>query len=74
MGELTADDDRAFVEAIFQQVLGVPATDPELELSLRGLAELRRLAEQQQRPEPRQTARRVLVQALINHNDFVTIR
>lgn len=72
--ELTVDDDRAFVAAIFQRVLGAPATDPELELSLRGLAELQHLAESQQRPQPQQFARRVLVQALINHNDFVTIR
>jgi hypothetical protein len=63
-----ADDD-AFVRAAFRIVLGADPTTDEAATCLRTLADLRRLPGQ----KPAQ-ARAQVIWALINHNDFVTLR
>ncbi|WP_395737327.1 DUF1549 domain-containing protein [Prosthecobacter sp.] len=54
-------DEREFIEQSFLAVLGRPATAGEREVSLSGLAQLKQ-------------NRSLFVQALLNHNDFVTLR
>jgi hypothetical protein len=83
-------DDAAFVAAAVEQVLARPTTSGESSLCLQFLAEQERFfASNQARltgtatspadgtkpsAEPRLRAREQLVHALLNHNDFVTIR
>ncbi|WP_395752724.1 DUF1553 domain-containing protein [Prosthecobacter sp.] len=59
--KLSKLDEKAFVEQAFMAVLGRPATAAEREVSLGGLAQLKQ-------------NRSLFVQALLNHNDFVTLR
>ncbi|OYW70416.1 MAG: hypothetical protein B7Z37_30800 [Verrucomicrobia bacterium 12-59-8] len=54
-------DEKAFVEQAFLVVLGRPATAAEREVSLAGFAALKQ-------------NRSLFLQALLNHNDFVTLR
>ncbi len=67
-------DDARFVTAAFETVLGTSPTKDELAVCLEALTELR--AELKAVPLADQTkrVRLQLVQALINHNDFVTVR
>ncbi|MBM3981585.1 MAG: DUF1553 domain-containing protein [Planctomycetes bacterium] len=67
-------DDTKFVTAAFETVLGTLPTKDELAVCLEALTELR--AELKGVPEPAlgKRVRLQLVQALINHNDFVTVR
>jgi hypothetical protein len=67
-------DDTAFVTAAFTTVLGTLPTKDELATCLEAMAELR--AELKAVP-PAEQAKRVrlqVVQALVNHNDFVAVR
>jgi hypothetical protein len=70
--ELTADP--AFVRAAFETILGQTPTAQEQAECVEALKELRALAVQAKRPDPGLHARFTLVQALLNHNDFVTVR
>ncbi len=60
-------DDVAFVRRAFQNVLGVSASEREMSASLRALESWRKLPDGA-------AARSHLIWALINHNDFVTLR
>ncbi|MBX9582620.1 MAG: DUF1553 domain-containing protein, partial [Gemmataceae bacterium] len=71
---LPAGDDPAFMTAAFELVLGAAPNADERSACGEALAELR--AALADVPEPARTkrARARLVQALVNHNDFVTVR
>jgi hypothetical protein len=66
--------DAAFVTAAFELVLGCTPTAQEQTACEQALKELLDLAVAEKRPGPKQRARTTLVHALLNHNDFVTIR
>jgi hypothetical protein len=66
--------DEGFVRVAFETVLAATPTVEEQAECERALAEWRRLLEQQKQPDPVGRARRDLIQALVNHNDFITIR
>ena len=70
--ERTAD--AAFVRAAFEAILGQTPTAEEQAECVAALLELRGLADKEKRPTPARHARTALVHALLNHNDFVTIR
>ncbi|MFN0021687.1 MAG: DUF1553 domain-containing protein, partial [Pirellulaceae bacterium] len=61
-----------FITAAFEQVLSRPPTEPELAASKRFLATQRELAKTSS--DAGAKSRESLVHALLNHNDFVTIR
>ncbi|MBA4188704.1 MAG: hypothetical protein C0467_11955 [Planctomycetaceae bacterium] len=65
-------DDARFVNAAFEVVLGTAPTKDELATCLEALTELR--AELKAAKDAGKRARLQVVQALINHNDFVTVR
>lgn len=66
--------DDAFVRNAFETVLNVRPGPDELRVSLRALEQWREAARRKGRPDPGSFARSALVLALLNHNDFVTIR
>jgi hypothetical protein len=63
-----------FIAAAFEAVLGCTPTAREQAACALALKELHALAVRDRRPDPQQRARTMLVHALLNHNDFVTIR
>jgi hypothetical protein len=67
-------DDAKFVTAAFGTVLGTLPTRDELAACLETLTELRAALKDMKEPEKTKRARLQVVQALINHNDFVTVR
>ena len=69
-----AATDNEFIRAAFLTILSVEPSSEELSLAVEGLARLTVIAKQKNRPNPEAYARISLVQALLNHNDFVTIR
>ena len=66
--------DVEFIRAAFLTVLSVEPSTEELSLAAKGLSDLTAIARQKNRPNPEAQARTSLVQALLNHNDFVTVR
>lgn len=66
--------DGEFVRITFETVLGVEPTEAEQSVAAQALARLTDAARRANRNDPIQQARTNLVQALLNHNDFVTIR
>jgi hypothetical protein len=66
--------ERDFLRAAFLTVLAIEPSEAELALAAEGLARLSAAARQKGRPQPEASARTSLIHALINHNDFVTIR
>ncbi|MBX3397975.1 MAG: DUF1553 domain-containing protein [Gemmataceae bacterium] len=64
--KINADTDAAFVKESFERILGYTPSQTEASAALEALAEFRKLAPA--------TARARLALALVNHNDFVTIR
>ena len=68
-----ADDD-AFVGAAFETVLGTLPTVGEAAACAEALAELRAAMKDVKEPQKSKRARLQVVLALINHNDFVTVR
>ena len=66
--------EREFVRTAFLTVLCAEPNDEELTTTLAALSELTAAAKSAQRPNPDAFARTNLIQALLNHNDFVTIR
>jgi mono/diheme cytochrome c family protein len=70
--ELGPSDDAGFIRAAFEMVLaGSPTAEESAECG-RALQEWRELGKG--RPDPLRRARRQLIAALVNHNDFITIR
>lgn len=67
--EETAPSESAFIRSAWSLILGIAASDAELAASARALAEWRKLPGASD-----STARAQLVRALVNHNDFVTLR
>jgi hypothetical protein len=67
-------DDASFAKAAFETVLGTTPTADELAACVDGLAELRAANATGTPAERTRRARGLLVQALVNHNDFVTVR
>jgi mono/diheme cytochrome c family protein len=73
-------DDAAFIRSAFETVLNVVPTDEELAVCLEALQELSPQNGQPASTAPSTTssgvsvARVRLIQALLNHNDFITIR
>jgi hypothetical protein len=71
---LGTGDDVAFVKAAFETVLGTTPNDAEQRVCEESLTELREALKDVKEPDRSKRARLQLVQALINHNDFVTVR
>ncbi|VTR92710.1 secreted protein containing duf1549 : Secreted protein containing planctomycete cytochrome C domain OS=Rhodopirellula baltica WH47 GN=RBWH47_00492 PE=4 SV=1: PSCyt1: PSCyt2: PSD1 [Gemmata massiliana] len=67
-------DDTRFVTAAFETVLGTSPTKDELAACLTALAELRTELKTAPPAEQTKRVRLQVIQALINHNDFVTVR
>jgi len=66
--------DAAFVCAAFETVLSAAPTAAEQGECEQTLARLTALLKKQGRPDAARRARGDLIQALVNHNDFITIR
>jgi hypothetical protein len=77
-GRLSADlpngDDGDFIEAAFALVLGRSAHPDELGVCLEFCASLLKLDSVKTAPDPAGVVRARLVHALLNQNDFVTVR
>jgi hypothetical protein len=66
--------DAEFVRAAFETILAtVPTADEQAECEM-ALAQLTELLQKQQVQDAPRRARRDLIQALLNHNDFITVR
>ncbi len=72
--EQPAATDDQFIQAAFAAILSAEPTPEELALVRTTLPELEAAAKTRKVENPRFQARTLLVQALLNHNDFVTIR
>jgi hypothetical protein len=66
--------DRDFLRAGFLTVLAVEPSEAELATVLDGLDRLTGIARREGRANPEARARTRLIHALLNHNDFVTVR
>jgi hypothetical protein len=66
--------DGEFIRAAFEMILGCSPSAEELAECSAALAELHTLAVREKRPDPAGRARKTIVHALLNHNDFVTVR
>ena len=70
----TDADEQTFVTSAWRLILGgVPTTD-ELVICSAAMSQWRALAKQSKQSDERRRAEVNLVQALLNHNDFVTVR
>jgi mono/diheme cytochrome c family protein len=67
-------DDAKFTAAAFEMILGTSPTKDEIATCLETLTELRAALKDMKEPDRTKRARLQVVQALINHNDFVTVR
>ncbi len=67
-------DDARFVTAAFELVLGTPPTSNELATCEEALIDLRAALPKLNEPQKTQRARLQVILALINHNDFITVR
>ena len=66
--------DADFIRAAFLTILAVEPTAAEQATVADALTRLTATAKLKNRPQPEFAARTAIVQALINHNDFVTVR
>ncbi|HVK13771.1 MAG TPA: DUF1553 domain-containing protein, partial [Gemmataceae bacterium] len=66
--------DPEFVTAAFELILATPPTQAEREVSLEAMKEWRADLASRKHPRPDEKARANLAGALLNHNDFVTVR
>ena len=73
---VAADSQQAaqFVKQIFELILTRPPTDAELDLCLEGLGTQRELWKRDSVEQISSKARQSVVRALLNHNDFITVR
>ncbi len=62
-------DDEAFVQQAFRVILGIEPTAAEVAASLQALHQWRTRPDDQKR-----SPHELLIWALLNHNDFVTLR
>ncbi len=69
-----AETDEQFCRLAFRLLLCTEPNEEELQLALKSLQKLTEAATTAKREQPDRFARQLLVLALINHNDFVTIR
>jgi hypothetical protein len=69
--QLTDDE---FVTKAFQTVLSCSPTASERATALKALSELKTIAQNAKIGDITSRARAIVVQALVNHNDFVTVR
>lgn len=63
-----------FVRTAFQLILSTDPKQAEIDLVLEALTQLTEVATQKKTPNAQSFARTQIVHALLNHNDFVTIR
>jgi hypothetical protein len=66
--------DRDFLRAAFVTVLSVEPTESELAALEEALVRFIESAKRSNRPDPARLARTEVIIALLNHNDFVTVR
>ena len=66
--------DQEFIRSAFLTVLVVEPSPAEQAAVVEALGRLTAIARSKNRPHPELQARTNLIQALINHNDFVTVR
>jgi len=66
--------ERDFVRAAFLTVLSVEPTDLELSVVLESIVKWNAAARSKNRPNVEALARVSVIHALLNHNDFVTVR
>ncbi len=66
--------DQDFIRAAFLAVLSVEPTESEQVVAIEAIARLTTAAKLKNRPNPAAHAKTNLIHALLNHNDFVTIR
>lgn len=71
---ITATAEDNYIRTAFQTVLCVDPNADEITASREALAAWTDLAKTANRPDAAQKARAALVQVLLNHNDFVTVR
>ena len=68
------DRDAEFVRMAFVMILSVEPTADEQATMLELLRRMTDLAKEKKRPNPESVARTNLVQTILNHNDFITVR
>ena len=68
-----ADDDR-FIQAAFESILALQPTSDETNACREALEQTRSTLDQKAPEEATRRARENLVHALLNHNDFITVR
>jgi hypothetical protein len=73
-GRVGKGSDSDFVTAAFELILACTPTADERQACLDALAEWRKALTEQKYPDPAGKSRVDLVAALVNHNDFVTVR
>ena len=66
-------DDSAFAAEAFRTILASPPKPDELAACEQALAELKTLLVKRGAADPARKAREILVQSLLNHNDFITV-
>jgi hypothetical protein len=71
---LGATSDAKYAAEAFQTILCAPPTADERSACEQALTDLKTLLEKRGATEPGRRAREILVQSLLNHNDFITIR
>ena len=71
---IDAADDAMFIKAAFELVLGSSPTPQELKECAEAMKELREIALRDKKADAVLRVRVNLVHALLNHNDFVTVR
>ena len=72
---MSNNDDSDDLEALFDSIVmaSTPSAD-EKQACLEALAKWQKLLKEQKHADPAKKARENLVGALLNHNDFVTVR
>ena len=63
-----------WIRQAFRMVLSCDPTDEEVAISVSALSQLTQLGTEAKHPSPSDLARSQFLQALLNHNDFVTVR
>ena len=71
---VTAEDDAEFVRNAFMAILSVKPTPDEQAILIELLEHMTEVAKAKHRPNPATVARTSVVQTIINHNDFITVR
>jgi len=66
--------DAEFIRMAFVMILSVEPTAEEQATMLELLRRMTDLAKEKKRPNPESVARTNLVQTILNHNDFITVR